>query len=119
MHRASPIGKLRTVVFILCLAIVSCVITYAFLTRGDTSVLGKDEISARIEEMSGKDLGYTNVSSYLMEYGITNLNSTKLDGVEMAFEERFYKPLPEKPILARDTALLFIKNYYAVSIFNS
>lgn len=119
MHRASPLGKLRAIVVILCLAIILGVLGYAFLACRANSVLGKDEILARIDELSGDDPDYNYVSSYLTKYGINNINSIKLNSVEKRLEDNFYKALPDEMEIAKSVTMLFLSDYYdAIDLSN-
>lgn len=109
---ASPLGKLRAVIIVLCLVTILGIFGYAYLTDRNDAVLEKDEILANIDAVSGEDLGYTYVSSYLKKYGVSNINSYKLNNIENQLEEQFYKQIPEEKELAKVIALLFVQDYY-------
>ena len=111
-HYGSPIGKIRAAVIICCFILIIGIFAYALITNTNGEVSPKDEILAKLEALEGKDLGYDEVSSYLKEYGITNIITYKIDGIEEQLKTEFYKPLPEEKDLARATVLLFVEHYY-------
>lgn len=112
MHTASPLGKLRVAVIICCLVLILCIFGYAYLSNRNNAVSDKDDIIARVEELENEDFGYTFVSSYVKKYGISNLNTYKINAIESQLETDFYKELPEERILAKSTVLFFIEYYY-------
>lgn len=112
MHYCSPIGKIRTAVIICCLVLILAVFGYAYISDQDNVVLSKDKIFTKIDELSGEDLEFAYVSSYIKKYGVGNLNSYKFNEVENMLNDGFYKDLPEKNKLAEDTVRLFLENYY-------
>ena len=111
-HYGSPIGKIRAAVIICCFILIIGVFAYAYITNNSGEVSAKDEILANIEALKDKDLGYEEVSSYVKEYGITNIITYKIDGIEEQLKTEFYKPLPEEKDLAHAIVLLFVEHYY-------
>ena len=112
MHSSSPLGKLRGAVIICCLILIIGILGYAYLTDKSDSVASKDDIISNIEELGDKDYGYSNVSSYLKKYGITNLNAYKINAIESQLETDYYKDLPEERVLAKSVASLFVEYFY-------
>ena len=49
MHHASPLGKFRGAVVIICLVLILGILGYAYLSDRHTTVLDKDEILNKIE----------------------------------------------------------------------
>ena len=111
-HCCSPLAKLRTAVIICCLALIIGIFGYAYIVTNSNDVLTKDEILANLEAMDGEDYGFTYVSSYIKKYGVSRLNSYKMNYVETQLEADYYKDLPEENQLAKDTVLLFVDKYY-------
>lgn len=111
-YRASPLGKIRVVVITCCLLLILGIFGYAYLNDKNNSVLEKEDILDRIESTQDNDFGYTYLSSYLKKYGIGNLNTYKINGIESTLEKEFYKSLPEEKELAKSVALLFLEVYY-------
>lgn len=112
MHTASPLGKLRIAVIICCLVLIVCILGYAFLSNKNDSVSDKDDILSKIEEIGNEDYGYTYVSSYIKKYGISNINSYKMNAIESQLETDFYKALPDERVIAKSAVLYFIEYYY-------
>ena len=111
-HCCSPLAKLRTAVIICCLALIIGIFGYAYIVSNNNEVLTKDEILANIENLEGEDYGYTYVSSYIKKYGVSRLNSYKMNYIENQLDTDYYKDLPDDRQLAKDTVLLFLEKYY-------
>ena len=112
MHSYSPLGKLRWVVVICCVILILGIIGYAYLSDKNDSILSKEEILTTVEKIGNEDYGYTYVSSYVKKYGISNVNTYKLNNVENYLESAFYKELPEEKEIAKSITLLFVEHYY-------
>lgn len=108
----SPIGKIRAVVIICCLALILGVFGYAYMSDTDDVVLSKEDILTTLEELEGEDLGFDYVSSYVKKYGLGNLNSYKFNEVENKLESLYYEELPEENELAALTVRLFLEEFY-------
>ncbi len=103
---------LRPLTLFLCLLLmISCTLCSCFLFRS-YEVLEKDEIAKKLDEYGDRDLGYQYVSTYLRDYGIGNIDYTKLNSVEDMLNKTYYKQLPDAHIMATDIAQLFIERYY-------
>ena len=109
-HYGSPLGKIRAAVIICCFILIIGIFAYAFITNYEGEISPKEEILANVESISDKD--YDHISSYVKEYGITKINSYKVDGIEDRLKTEFYKHLPEERDLAKATTLLFLERYY-------
>ncbi len=111
MHHTSPLGKVRLAVLICCFALIIGVFGYAYVS-GNRDVVTRDEISAKMDSLENQDLGYTYTSAYLKKFGIGNIDSLKINEIETIVETAFYKPLPEKHVLARSIGTLFLEHFY-------
>ena len=112
MHSYSPLGKVRTAVIICCLILILSIFAYAYITNENDTVIGKEEIISNLESLGNEDYGYTYVSSYVKKYGISNINSYKINSIESQLEGDFFKELPEEKELAKSIVMLFIENFY-------
>ena len=74
MHHASPLGKFRGAVVIICLVLILGILGYAYLSDRHTTVLDKDEILNKIETAENNE-NYSYLSSYIKAYGIGNVNA--------------------------------------------
>ena len=70
MNHASPLGKIKGAIVIICLVLILGILGCAYISDIYNTVLGKDEITNKIEEFEEKETDYTYVSSYLKRYGI-------------------------------------------------
>ena len=112
MHCYSPLGKVRTAVIVCCLILILSIFAYAFITSSNDTVVGKEDILSNVEIHGNEDYGYTYVSSYVKKYGISNVNSYKINAIESQLESDFYKELPDERELAKETVLLFVEHFY-------
>ena len=112
MNHASPLGKIKGAIVIICLVLILGILGCAYISDIYNTVLGKDEITNKIEEFEEKETDYTYVSSYLKRYGIGNINAYKINEAENKFNEYYYKELPDKQTMAKTIASLFIEHYY-------
>ena len=113
MHHASPLGKFRGAVVIICLVLILGILGYAYLSDKHTTVLDKDEILNKIETTENNE-NYSYLSSYIKAYGIGNVNAYKINEAEEAINTYYYKELPEKQELAKTVVSLFVEHYYDV-----
>ncbi len=118
MHSASPLGKLRGAIIICCLILILGIFGYAYLSDKNNTVLGKDEIIAKVESLGSEDYGYSYVSSYVKKYGVGNVSTYKINAVEDQLESGYYKELPEEKTLAKDACLLFVEHFFDVIDLN-
>lgn len=112
MHCRSPIGKIRVAVIICCLVLILGIFAYAYLSNRNNTVLPKDEIIEKLEDIGDENYGYKYVSSYLKKYGISNINDYKINTIEAQLEAYYYKDLPDERELAYNTSKLFIEYFY-------
>ena len=94
MH-TSPLGKLRSIVVIICLLVILGIFGYAYLTTLGDTVLDKDTVTEKTENLKN-DPDYNYVSSYLRECGIGNIKESKINNIENILENNFYKDLPDE-----------------------
>lgn len=111
MHHASPLGKLRGAIVIICLVLILGILGFAYLSDKHTTVLDKDEILNKIEATESID-SYSYLSSYIKAYGVGNVNAYKINEAEEAINTYFYKELPTKEELAKTVVALFVEHYY-------
>ena len=111
MHHASPFGKFKGAVVIICLVLILGILGYAYLSDRYTTVLDKDEILNKIETTDSID-NYSYLSSYIKAYGIGNVNAYKINEAESKISTYYYKELPDKQELAKTVVSLFIEHYY-------
>lgn len=117
MNELAPKRQSPTRLSRLVLIIVATVLALSLLALLMVSVLGyiptplldKEEIAKRMENC---DDSYTTVRRYLKEYGIGNLRMQKLSEVEKCYDRYFIKELPPPDALAKDTAKIFLDDYY-------
>ena len=112
MNHTSLSGKIKGAIVIICLVLILGILGYAYISDIYTTVLGKDDITNKIEDLEGKETDYEYVSSYLKRYGIGNINAYKINEAETAFNEFYYKDLPDKQTMAKTIANLFIEHFY-------
>lgn len=110
MH-TSPLGKLRSIVVIICLLVILGIFGYAYLTTLGDTVLDKDTVTEKTENLKN-DPDYNYVSSYLRECGIGNIKESKINNIENILENNFYKDLPDEKVLAERISLLFLEYFY-------
>lgn len=112
MNHRSPLGKVRTVIVICCLAVILSIIGYAYITDINKAVIEKTDIQNNIEANKNIDLGYKYTSSYIKKYGIGNINSYKINTIEDNLRTSFYKELPAGYVLAEKICTAFLESYY-------
>ena len=88
----------------LSLVLVSCG------SRAD--VASREEIEAKLLEFQGVDLGYAYAASYLDEYGISNLDKTKMRRAELYVNAYMLYDLPPVYEIAESCARLFLDYFY-------
>ena len=111
MHHASPFGKLKGAIVIICLVLIFSILGCAYLSDKYTTVLDKDEILNKIETTESNDK-YSYLSSYIKAYGIGNVNAYKINEAESRIYDYYYKELPERQELAKTVVALFIEHFY-------
>ncbi len=112
MNHASPLGKIKGAIVIICLVLILGILGCAYISDIYTTVLGKDEITDKIKDFEEKETDYTYVSSYLKRYGIGNINAYKINEAESKINEYFYQKLPDKETVAKTIANLFLEHFY-------
>ena len=112
MSRSSPLGNLKGAIVVICLVLILGILGFAYISDSNTTVLDKDEIANKIEVMDEKDVSYAYISSYLKRYGIGNLNAYKINEAEAKINENYYKELPDRQVMAKTIANLFIEYFY-------
>ena len=112
MNHASPLGKIKGAIVIICLVLILGILGCAYISDIYTTVLGKDEITNKIEDFEEKESEYEYVSSYLKRYGIGNINAYKINEAETKFSTYYYKDLPDKQTMAKTITNLFLEYFY-------
>ena len=112
MNHTSLSGKIKGAIVIICLVLILGILGYAYISDIYTTVLGKDDITNKIEDLEEKETDYEYVSSYLKRYGIGNINAYKINEAETAFNEFYYKDLPDKQTMAKKITELFLEHFY-------
>ena len=111
MH-SSPMGKLRGIVIVLCLAVILGIFGYAYVNDVKNSVADKDVIIENVESLE-KNPSYHYVSTYIKrECGIGNIYESKVNSIESILETEFYTELPDEMEIAKTTSLLFLEYFY-------
>ena len=112
MNHTSPLGKIKGAIVIICLVLILGILGCAYISDIYTTVLSKDEITSKIEDLEGKETDYEYISSYLKRYGIGNINAYKINEAETALKEYYYKDLPDKQTMAKKITELFLEHFY-------
>ena len=112
MHSASPIGKVRVAVIICCLILIAGIVGCSYINDRNASVLSKDDITNKIESTDTEDLKHSYLSEYIKKYGVGNINTYKINQAESIVRSNFYKELPDRDTLAKETVSLFVEYFY-------
>ena len=112
MHNASPIGKVRVAVIICCLILIAGIVGCSYINDRNASVLSKDDITNKIESTDTEDSNYSYLSEYIKKYGVGNINTYKINQAESTIRSNFYKELPDRDTLAKETVSLFVEHFY-------
>ena len=105
----------RLVVVIACIAfIVSLSVAAAVIAiTSDTGDMdAREEIERAMAELGDDDLGHKYVANHLLEYGFGGYDSGKLRNVEYYFSTSYPGELKSVPVLAYETAELFMEYFY-------
>lgn len=79
------------------------------LLDGD-EILPKEEIAGIIESYEGQQ---SSVTAYLLDFGFSGFDKTRLRDVEFCYENYYYKEeLPPDLSVAKEAALLFLEHFY-------
>ena len=76
----------------------------------DKKAARKERIAFWVSTLSTKDI--QSVASQLEEWHFPAFSSTKMLLVEEKFEQSYYKDLPDKEALAKETARIYLENFY-------
>lgn len=105
----------RGIVVIACVLLIGVLIGSAVLVAcmdSTGSLLSREEITARMEELGQDDRGHAYVANHIMEYGIGGFDAGKFRNVEFYFGSKYVGDLPSVPEMAYTTAELFMTYYY-------
>ena len=100
-------GAVIIAVFIILIVGILAAAIIASTTK--TELHPKDEIRAN---MDLEPFDKNTVASYLKKWEMPTFDRTILDAVEQVFETYYYMDMPEEREIARDTANIFLDNYY-------
>lgn len=105
---------------ILTVAVLAVLILCLVLILNQTTVsevLTKEELTENVETIDVGDKA--SVAAALRAWRFTDFDSRKFTSVETIFSNSYYKDLPENATLAKDTAHIFLENFYDKTDFEN
>ena len=105
----------RIIILILALVLVVALICAAVVSAfmNDTGAMTtREDIEAKLTELGETDLGHSYVANHLTDYGIGGFDASRLRNVEFYFNTKYAGDLPSIPVMAYETASLFMEYYF-------